>query len=113
MAFLLRVSPQAVLAWIRDLATASYEKLEPPGRTIVLQHDEMWHYLKNKRGKLWIWKALDRDTGQLLDWECGRRDKRTLKKRVDRLAQWDVTMYGTDKWATSAGSVANYRKQES
>ena len=45
MAFLLRVSPQAVLAWIRDLATASYEKPEPTERTIVLQLDEMWHYL--------------------------------------------------------------------
>src|SRR5262249_12946302 len=97
IAFLLRVSTQAVLTWIRDLATAYYEKPAPTGRTIVLQLDEMWHYLKNKRGKLWIWKALDRDTGQLLDWECGRRDKRTLKKMVDRLAQWDVKMYCTDQ----------------
>jgi hypothetical protein len=53
--------------------------------------------VKNKRGKLWMWKALDRDTGQLLDWECGRRDKRALKKMVDRLTQWDVKMYCTDK----------------
>ena len=80
MAFLLRVSTQAVLTWIRDLATAYDEKPEPTGRTIVLQRDEMWHSLKNKRGKLWMWKALDRDTGQLLDWECGRRDKKTLQK---------------------------------
>jgi insertion element IS1 protein InsB len=113
LAFLLRVSPQAVLAWIRDLATASYEKPEPTGRTIVLQLDEMWHYLKNKRGKLWIWKALNRDTGQLLDGECGRRDKRTLKKRVDRLAQWDVTMYCTDKWATSASVLPQDKLMQS
>jgi IS1 family transposase len=33
---------------------------------------------------------LDRDTGQLLDWECGRRDKATLKKLVARLVPWDV-----------------------
>jgi insertion element IS1 protein InsB len=105
IAFLLRVSTQAVLTWIRDLATDYYEKPEPTGRTIVLQLDEIWHYLKNKRGKLWIWKALDRDTGQLLDWECGRRDKRTLKKMVDRLAQWDVKMYCTDKWATYAAVI--------
>jgi insertion element IS1 protein InsB len=105
IAFLLRVSAQAVLTWIRDLATDYYEKPEPTGRTIVLQLDEMWHYLKKKRHKLWIWKALDRDTGQLLDWECGRRDKKTLKKMVDRLAQWDVTMYCTDKWATYASVI--------
>jgi transposase-like protein len=54
IAFLLQVSAQAVLTWIRDCATDSYEKPEPTGRTIVLELDEMWHYLKKKRCKLWI-----------------------------------------------------------
>jgi hypothetical protein len=89
IAFLLRVSAQAVLTWIRDIAKDYDEKPEPTGRTIVLQRDAMWHYLRKTRHKLWIWKALDRDTGQLLDWECGRRDKATLKKMVDRLEQWE------------------------
>src|SRR2546430_1470146 len=48
------------------------------------------------------WKALDRETGQRLDWEYGLRDKATLQKMVDRLAQRDVHLYGTDTWATSA-----------
>ena len=87
------------------MATDYYEKPEPTGRTIVLQRDELGHSLKTKRHKLWIWKALDRDTGQLLDWEWGRRDTKTLQKRVDRLAQWDVTMYCTDKWATYASVI--------
>lgn len=105
IAFLLRVSAQAVLTWMRTFATDYDEKPEPSGRTIVLELDEMWHYLKTKRGKLWIWKALDRDTGQLLDGECGRRDKKTLKKMVDRLAQWDVQHYCTDKWAPYAAVI--------
>jgi insertion element IS1 protein InsB len=105
IAFLLRVSAQAVLTWIRDLATAYYAKPEPSGRTIVLELDEMGHYLKTKRSQLWIWKALDRDTGQLLDWEGGRRDKKTLKKMVERLTQWDATIYCTDKWATYASVI--------
>jgi insertion element IS1 protein InsB len=75
------------------------------GKTIVLELDEMWHDLKTKRQKLWIWKALDRDTGQLLDWACGRRDKATVKKLVDRLAQWDVQLYCTDQWVTSASVI--------
>ncbi len=113
IAFLLRVSAQAVLIWIRALAQHYQEKPEPTGRTIVLQLDEMWHYLKTKRHKLWIWKALDRDTGQLLDWECGRRDKATLKKMVDRLAQWDVHLYGTDKWATYASVIPQDKLMQS
>jgi insertion element IS1 protein InsB len=105
IAFLLQVSVQAVLNWIRTFAKAHEEKPEPTGKTIVLELDEMWHDLKKKRQKLWIWKALDRDTGQLLDWECGRRDKATLKQLVDRLAQGDVKLYCTDQWVTSASVI--------
>jgi len=105
IAFLLRVSAQAVLTWIRDCAKDAYKKPVPTGSIVVLQLDELWHYRKKKRRKLWIWKALDRETGQLLAWECGRRDKSTLKKRIDRLAQWDVQIYCTDKWATYASVI--------
>lgn len=105
IAFLLRVSAQSVLNWIRAFAQERYEKPEPTGKAILLELDEMWHYLKKKRWKLWIWKALDRETGQLLDWECGRRDKATLKKLVNRLSQWDVQVYCTDKWATYASVI--------
>jgi IS1 family transposase/transposase-like protein len=105
IAFLLRVSAQSVLNWLRTFAQEHYEKPEPTSRAIILELDEMWHYLKQKRRKLWIWKALDRGTGQLLDWECGRRGKATLKKLVDRLVPGDVKMYCTDKWATYASII--------
>ncbi len=105
IAFLLQVSAQAVLPWRRDVATPYDERPEASGRTIVLELDERWHYRKKKQGKLWIWKALERDPGQLLDWAGGRREKASLKKMGDRLATWDVHMYGPDKWATSASSI--------
>jgi IS1 family transposase len=75
-----------------------YEKPVPIGRTIGLEREEMWHALKKKRHKRWLWKALDRDTGQRLDWECGCREKATLKKLVNRRARWEVPIYGPDKW---------------
>jgi insertion element IS1 protein InsB len=105
IAFLSRVSVQAVLNWIRAFAKDTYEKPAPAGNVIVLELDELWHYVKNKRQKLWIWKALDRESGQLLDWECGRRDQKTLKKMVDRLTQWGVKLYCTDKWASYASVI--------
>jgi len=105
IAFLLQVSAQSVLNWIRAFAKAHDEKPEPAGKTIALELDEMWHYLKNKRQKLWIWKALDRNTGQRLDWKCGHRDKATLQKLVARLAQRDIKVYCTDKWATYASVI--------
>ena len=43
---------------------------QPPepaqGAAVVLELDEMWHYLKKR--KLWIWKVLCRDTGELIAW---------------------------------------------
>jgi transposase len=83
IACLLRVSAPSVLNWIRNVAKAHEEKPEPAGKTIVLQLDEIWHDLKKTRQKLWIWKALDHESGQLLDWACGRRDQATLKKLAD------------------------------
>jgi IS1 family transposase len=103
IAFLLRVSAQSGLNWLRTLAQEHDEKPEPTGQAIILELDEMWHYLKNKRRQLW--KALDPDTGQLLDWECGRRGKTTLKKMVKRLGQWAVKRYCTDQWAAYASVI--------
>ena len=48
---------------------------------------------------------MDSYTGELLDWECGDRSRETLKKMVDRLAQWDVKMSCRDKWATYASII--------
>jgi insertion element IS1 protein InsB len=55
--------------------------------------------------KLWICKALDQDTGELLDWECGCRGKVTLKKMVARLTSWDEKGYCTDPWDPPASVI--------
>src|SRR5215204_4542183 len=39
---------------------------------------------ETKSGPLWIWKAWDRATGQLVDWECGGRDKVTCERLLER-----------------------------
>jgi IS1 family transposase len=41
---------------------------------------------------------LCRDTGELIAWECGDRDKATLEKLVQRLEKWSVKVYYTDDW---------------
>jgi hypothetical protein len=96
IASLVRVSAQSVLHWVRAFAAVYYEKPEPTGGTLVLELDEMWHYVKKKQQKLWIWKARDQETGQPLDWECGRCNKAMLKQMVERPAQRGVKLYCTD-----------------
>jgi IS1 family transposase len=102
---LVRASAQSALNRVRAFAVAYYEKPEPTGGTLVLELDEMWHVVKKRQQKLWIWKALNQETGQLLDSECGRCNKAILKQMVGRLAQWDVKLYCTDQWATYASVI--------
>jgi insertion element IS1 protein InsB len=55
-----------------------------------------------KRRKLWVWTAVDRISGRLLDWELGNRDSFTLAKLLNRLKRYNVTIYYTDKWDSYA-----------
>ena len=101
IAELFDVSATAVLKWIRNFAKKQAPKPTIPSQaTLVLELDEMWHYIgDHKKNKLWIWKeTLDRNTGHLIDWECGGRDKETLEKLTTRLAAFNVKTYYTDKW---------------
>lgn len=92
------VSTPTILRWIRKFGVQHAQPPEPEaGTAVVLELDEMWHYLKKKR-KLWIWKALRRDTGELIAWQCGDRDKTTLKKLLSKLSTWQVKLYYTDDW---------------
>src|SRR5215207_1820878 len=54
---------------------------------------------RKKARKLWIWKALERATGRLIDRECGDRDRATLERLLARLGRWGVRLFCTDDWA--------------
>ena len=45
---LLGVSTPSVMAWIEQFAQAYAQKPEPEGRAVVVELDEMWHYLKKR-----------------------------------------------------------------
>ena len=50
-----------------------------------------------------------RDTGELIAWECGDRDKATLKKRIQRLEKWSVRVYYTDDWQVYRSVIPSER----
>ena len=45
---LLGVSTPSVMAWIEQFAKIYAQKPEPEGRAVVVELDEMWHYLKKR-----------------------------------------------------------------
>jgi IS1 family transposase len=91
------VVPSTILRWVRQCAEERAAKPQPgPGGVIVMEIDELWHFVGSKENKLWIWLALCRDTGQLVDWQCGDRDQGTLARLLERLRAWKVRLYCTD-----------------
>src|SRR4051812_12914443 len=54
---------------------------------------------EKKSEPLWIWKAWDRASGQLVDWECGGRDKATCERLIERLTRWRTRLYCADDYA--------------
>ncbi len=46
---LLGVSTPTIQAWLEQFAQAYAQKPEPEGRAVVIELDEMWHYLKKSR----------------------------------------------------------------
>jgi len=71
--------------------------------------------LLSTKKKLWIWKAYEclwhagyRNRGRLIDWELGGRDRQTLRKLLDRLTQWQVTVYCTEHWEAYASELEEH-----
>ena len=64
---------------------------------------------EKKTNKLWIWKARDRATGRLIDWQLGGRDRATCAKLIQRLERWGVRLYCADDWAAYAELIPQGR----
>ena len=49
IARLLHTSATSVLSWVRKFALQHYENLQPNSKAVVIQLDEMWHFLHLKK----------------------------------------------------------------
>lgn len=49
IARLLHTSATSVLSWVRKFALQHYEKPQPNAEAVVIQLDEMWHFLHLKK----------------------------------------------------------------
>jgi insertion element IS1 protein InsB len=105
VARLLATSAHSVIRWVTDYVETCCFKPAPEG-AVVIEVDEMWHYLGAKTNKLWIWTALDRATGRLIDWECGGRDQMTFERLLARLRRWKVRLICTDEYVVYQHSLS-------
>ena len=45
----LKVTPKSIYDWVKIFAKANYVKPEPQGSAVVVELDEMWHFLGSKK----------------------------------------------------------------
>ena len=96
IARLLGVSDVAVLNWVRDEARTLPEP-STKADVVVVTLDEMWHFVKKKTEKLWIWRAYDPIARRTIAWVLGRRDDATCQKIIDKIGLEGKT-FVTDDW---------------
>ena len=67
---IVRTDLHAVYRWIRDFAENHYEKPEPISSEVIIELDEMWHFIKSKKtnsgyGKLIVAIPVNLSTGSV------------------------------------------------
>jgi insertion element IS1 protein InsB len=53
---------------------------------ISIEMDEMWSYYNDKTHQIWLWWAIDHDTGEVIAYWFGTREHKTLDKLLELLA---------------------------
>jgi IS1 family transposase len=83
IARLLNISVNTAMSRIKRIAAAINKPIPAIGRTYEM--DELKTYIKNKREECWVIYALDKQTGEVIDFKAGRRTNANLKVITDTL----------------------------
>jgi IS1 family transposase/transposase-like protein len=94
MARLLTISTVTVLKRIRSIAQTIKKPIILTGR--IYEVDELRTYIKNKNKECWVIYALDKQSGQVVDFKIGRRTKTNLKRVTDTLLLANCKQVYTD-----------------
>ena len=95
IARILGVSDVAVLNWVRNEARQLPEPSVAAERVIITL-DEIWHFLKKKTCKFWVWRAYDPVARRTVAWVLGGRDDKTCQKLIDKVGLKGKTFIADD-----------------
>lgn len=82
------VSRQTISDWLVEYIThlpPFRSSLLPAQATDVLELDELWSFVGNKKQKRWLWIALNRRTRQVVAFVIGDRSAQTCRKLWQRI----------------------------
>lgn len=66
IAKLLKVSARSVFVWVKQFAEDNYSKPIPPNEDVIIELDEMWHFLHSKKDKSGFGKHIAEQQNNLL-----------------------------------------------
>ena len=69
--------------------------------------DEMWSFVRCKKGQRWLWWVENATNGQVVAFVFGRRTHATFRRLLALLsgAGWAVTQWLTDAWGAYAACL--------
>ncbi len=110
----MRVSLVWLLAFFREVTNqipADMGVVKPEKSKIDIEIDEMWSYVGENSNKVWIWLAIDRNSGQIIGFHAGgraRADAMQLWKSLPGVYRQCAVCY-TDFWEAYAGVIPECR----
>ena len=72
--------------------------------TIRVEMDEMWSFYHDKKHQLWLWWAIDHETGEVIAFWFGTREHKNLDKLLELLIPLNIGKVYTD------GNYAYYER---
>ena len=84
-----------------------------PGTALRLCADEMWSFVRCKKGQRWLWWVEDAATGQVVAFVFGRRTHATFRRLLAVLTQagWAVEQWFTDAWGAYEACLPAEQRQ--
>ena len=78
---------QTVTKWLKKTGQLSTTLLPPPPAQRILELDELWSFVHDKKHQCWVWIALCAVTRQVVAFVTGDRGEKTCK-RLWRAVPW-------------------------
>ena len=72
--------------------------------TIRVEMDEMWRFYHDKKHQIWLWWAIDHDSGEVIAFWFGSREHKNLDKLLELLIPLNIGKVYTD------GNYAYYER---
>jgi IS1 family transposase len=101
IAVMMLVNCSTICRWIKAFAKLHYKKAIPMGE-IIIELDEMCHYIQSKKTNYGFGKPIVAQLDNLLTGNAEIRDTATFERMYNRLAELNVKIYYSDYWDSYA-----------